>query len=114
APVAGLPVEGAEVAVRVADVRVVDVAVDNEGDAGGVGPAAAQLVRDAADRDEIVRGEQRQGVGVADPFSVQRFRDHLGNRWPLQQTVAWHQTGASAETKRSSGTRSSSPTSCAS
>src|SRR5919198_1069060 len=50
--VARAPVEGAEVAVRVADVRVVQVPVDDERDAGRIGAAAAEFVRRAADRDE--------------------------------------------------------------
>ena len=51
--VAGAAVEGAEVAVGDADVRVVDVAVDDEGDLVRVELAVAQLVGDPPDRDEV-------------------------------------------------------------
>ena len=51
--VAGAAVEGAEVAVGVADVRVVEVAVDDERDAVGVRVAVPDLVRSAPDGDEV-------------------------------------------------------------
>jgi hypothetical protein len=78
-PVAGAPVERAEVAVGDADVRVVQVAVDDEGDAGRVDLAVAEYVRSASDGDEIPRVEQRDRVVVRDPLPVERlgedFRD---------------------------------------
>ena len=58
--VAGPAVEGAEVAVGDADVRVVDVAVDDERDPAGVRTARAELVRGLADRDEVLRLEERR------------------------------------------------------
>ena len=78
APVAGAAVEGAEVAVGDADVRVVDVAVDDERDAVGIGAAAAQLVRGAADRDEVARLEQRDRLGVGDALAVERLVEDRG------------------------------------
>src|SRR2546425_12382687 len=51
ARVAGSPVEGAEVAVGDADVRVVEIAVDDEGDAVRVVQAGGGPVRPAAPRD---------------------------------------------------------------
>src|SRR3954468_23805796 len=42
--VAGAAVEGAEIAVGDADVRVVDVPVDDKRDAAGIGASGAQLV----------------------------------------------------------------------
>src|SRR5438270_13823443 len=61
ARVAGLAVERAEVAVGVTDVRVVEIAVDDESDPLGIVLAIADLVRDAADGDEIARMEERDG-----------------------------------------------------
>ena len=69
--VSGPPVEGAEVAVGDADVRVVDVAVDDERDPPRVGAARAQLVRGLADRDEVLRLEERERLDVGDPLAVQ-------------------------------------------
>src|SRR5205823_12683329 len=53
ARVAWTAVERAEVAVRVADVRVVEVAVDDERDPRRVGSSVAELVRGATHCDEI-------------------------------------------------------------
>ena len=39
----------------------------------GIGAAAAQLVRGAADGDEVARLEQRERVGVGDPLAVERL-----------------------------------------
>jgi hypothetical protein len=52
-PVAGRAVEGAEVAVGDADVRVVQVAVDDERDPRWVGAAVAQLVCGAPHGHEV-------------------------------------------------------------
>ena len=52
-PVTRAPVEGAEVAVGHADVRVVEVPVDDEGDPRRIGAAGAKLVRGPSDRDEV-------------------------------------------------------------
>ncbi len=115
--VARAAVEGAEVAVGDADVRVVDVAVDDERDATRVGAAPAQLVRGATDRDQVARLEQREGVGVGDALAVERLLQDGARRWSCgrrHQTGASISPGASAVTKRSSGTWSSSPTSRAS
>src|SRR5438132_9560111 len=73
ARVAGTAVERAEVAVGVADVRVVEVAVDDEGDAGWVGLPVAELVRRAAHGDEVARLEQGNGVRVRDALAVERL-----------------------------------------
>jgi len=51
--VAGAAVEGTEVAVRVTDVRVVEVAVDDEGDAIGIRLAVPDLIRGAPNGNEI-------------------------------------------------------------
>ena len=80
ARVAGAAVEGAEVAVGDADVRVVDVPVDDERDAAGIGLPVAELVRDAADGDEVARAEQRDGVLVGDALAVERsLEDRRGD-----------------------------------
>ncbi len=71
APVAGAAVEGAEVAVGDADVRVVEVAVDDEGDPARVGAARAELVGGTADREQVARLEQRERLGVVDPLPVE-------------------------------------------
>src|SRR5437773_2008597 len=51
--VTGPPVEGAEVAIGHAHIRVVDVPVDDERDPVGIGAACAQLARSPADREEV-------------------------------------------------------------
>ena len=117
ARVAGASVEGAEVAVGVADVRVVEVAVDDEGDAIGIRLAVADLVRGTTDGDEVAGLEQGQRFGVGDPLALERPFEDVRNG-PLRDLVArsryaGHATTAS-RTKRSSGTSPSSPVSCAS
>src|SRR5262245_27608431 len=111
-------VEGAEVAVGNADVRVVDVAVDDERDAARVGAPRPQRVGRAPDRDELARLEQRKRLAGVDPLAVERLFEDLGDRRcparPVQLADAAGQTAAPAATKRSSGTSSSSPTSWAS
>src|SRR5579862_7618815 len=99
--VARPPVERAEVAVRVADVRVVEVAVDDERDTLGIVLPVADLVRDTADGYEIARAQKRDRLGVGDALAVERL---------LEDRV--HATAAPVVwTKRSSGTASSSPAS---
>src|SRR5437773_11817568 len=71
ARVSGAAVEGAEVAVRVADVRVVQVAVDDERDPRGIGPAVAELVRDPADGDEVARLEELDRLVGGDALPVE-------------------------------------------
>src|SRR5947208_12848907 len=51
--VTGPPVEGTEVAVGHADVRVVDVPVDDERHPSRIGAAGAELVGSPADRNEV-------------------------------------------------------------
>ena len=102
--IAGPAVERAEVAVGDADVRVVDVAVDDERDPPRVGAASAELVGGLADRDEVLRLEERKRLGVADPLARERLVEDLGD----------HAGTASPWTKRRFGTRSSSPASRAS
>src|SRR3569833_2997961 len=53
--VAGRAVERAEVAGGLADVRVVEIAVDDERDPLRIVLPVAELVRDAAARDEVAR-----------------------------------------------------------
>src|SRR5215218_9009638 len=102
ARVARAAVEGAEVAVGVADVRVVEVPVDDERDPRRVGLAVADLVRDAADRDEVAAPEELDSVLVADALAGERFFQRSG-----------HAT-FTPFTKRNSGTSSRSPSSRAS
>ena len=64
-------VERAEVAVGDADVRVVDVAVDDERDPPRVGAARTELVRGLADRDEVLRLEERERFFVGDALAVE-------------------------------------------
>ena len=73
ARVARPPVERAEVAVRVADVRVVEVPVDDERDPLGVVLAVADLVRDAADGDEVARAEQLDRLLVREALALDRL-----------------------------------------
>ena len=77
-PVSGAAVEGAEVAVGDADVRVVDVAVDDERDPAAVGAARAKLVGRLADRDEVLGLEERQRLVVRDALSLERLVEDLG------------------------------------
>ena len=71
--VAGPAVEGTEVAVGDADVRVVDVPVDDERDPAGVGATRSERLRRLADRDELLRLEQLERLGVGDPLAVERL-----------------------------------------
>src|SRR3954447_10996311 len=70
--VSGAPVERAEVAVGDADVRVVEVAVDDERDPASVGSARTELFGGPADRDEVLRLEEGERLGVADPLAFER------------------------------------------
>ena len=106
-------VEGAEVAVGDADVRVVEVAVDDERDALRVAQSIADLVRGAADGHEIAGAQKLDGVLVGDPLAGGRALENLGDGGALADA---HATAAPAVvwTKRSSGTVSSRPASRAS
>ena len=75
--VARAPVERAEVAVGDADVRVVEVPIDDERHLRGIGEPVAELVRDATDRDEVARAKQRDRVLVRDPLAVERLLEDL-------------------------------------
>ena len=79
AHVARLAVERAEVAVRHADVGVVDVPVDDVGDLAGIRLAVADLVGGGADRDEVARLHQRQRVGVGETLAVERAAEDLAD-----------------------------------
>src|SRR5580765_178993 len=117
ARVAGASVEGAKVAVGVAYVRVVEVSVDDEGDAIGIRLAVADLVRDTTDGNEVAGLEQGQRFGVGKPLAVERPLEDVRNgalrELGALSREAGHATTAS-RTKRSSGTSPSSPVSCAS
>ena len=119
AAVARTAVEGAEVAVRVADVRVVDVPVDDERHAPRVDPAVAKLIGRAADANEVAAPQEHERVLVVQPLPAERAVEDLGDgaaptRMPVAGAVAGHADTVSGWTKRSSGTRESSPTSRAS
>src|SRR5256886_2522174 len=86
--VAGPSVEGAEVAVGDAHVRVVEVAVDDERDALRVVQPVADLVRGAADGDEITRAEELDGVLVHDPLARDRLLEYLRDRCPFRDAHA--------------------------
>ena len=109
--VPGPPVEGAEVAVGVADVRVVEVPVDDERHPLRVDPAIAELVRRTPHTDEVSRLHECDRVLVRQPLARERPLEDLAD--PPVAVPAQADT-ASGRTKRSSGTRSSSPTSRAS
>ena len=80
ARVARPAVEGAERAVGVADVRVVEVSVDDERDDAGVGAPVSQLVGRPADRDEVARAQQLGRVVVGDPLALEGAVEDLGRR----------------------------------
>ncbi len=111
ARVARLAIEGAEVAVGHADVRVVDVPVDDERDLVGIRPAPAQLVRGGADRDQVARAQQRDGRVVRQPFAVERAREDLGDGavGDVDGHVVPQDTGSAASAKRSGGAVSTAP-----
>src|SRR5439155_6923226 len=71
AALAGPPVERAEVAVGDADVRVVEIAVDDERHARRIVQAATDLVRRAADRDEVAGLEYGDATVVCDALAVE-------------------------------------------
>src|SRR4029079_2346714 len=99
AGVAGPAIEGAERAVGVADVRVVQVAVDDERDDPRVGAAVPGLVGAPSHSHEVARAQELRGVGVGDPLAAEGAVEDLGDAHPA--------TSASS-TNRSSGTTSSS------
>ena len=109
-PVSGPAVEGAEIAVRHADVRVVQVPVDDERHPARVVQPVSDGVRNAPDRDEIARAKEGDCILLGDALSVEGLVEHLANG-RLRCDDA--HTRASAGTKRSSGTCSSSPASLA-
>ena len=113
--VARPPVEGAEVAVRDTDVRVVQVPVDDERDPVRVREAVADLVRDPADGDEVAGAQQRDCVLVRKPLSVERLLEDVahmrGRGKPRPYGRGARHAGTSSRTKRSSGTCGSSPAS---
>src|SRR5205814_1220657 len=95
-------VEGAEVAVGDAEVRVVEVAIDDEGDALRVVQPVADLVRGAPDGDEVAGAQELDGVLVRDPFAGNCALEDLGHGSLLRHA---HATAAPVVwTKRSSGT----------
>src|SRR5262249_44672393 len=106
ARVAGAAVERAEVAVRVADVRVVQVAVDYERDARRIDLPVAQLVRGAPDGDEVARFEQRKSAFVGDALPVERLVQYVldagGQGWGQTRAVAVGagHAGTASRTKR--------------
>ena len=105
AHVAGATVERAEVAVGDADVRVVEIAIDDERDAVRVVLAVSDRVCRPADRDEVAGAQQGDRFVVRDPLAVEcLLEDRRGPR--LGEGA--HATAAPfVETKRSSGTVSS-------
>ena len=115
--VARAAVEGAEVAVGDADVRVVEVPVDDERDAPGIG-LAARAARWRRGRRRAGRASEAAStrLAVVDPLAARA--PSRGSRAPTpsarRSRTFGHQTVAAAVTKRSSGTSSSSPTSRAS
>ena len=113
APIARLAVERAEGAVGLADVRVVDVPVDDEGDLIRIRLAAAQLVGGRADRDEVAAAQQDRGVLGAEPLARERALEDLGDRSGLRLDGC-HQRIRAASMKRSGGTDAISPRSAAS
>ncbi len=109
ARVAGAAVERTEVAVGDADVRVVEVPIDDERHLRGVVRAVADLVRDPPDSDEVSGAKQRDGVVVRDALAVERLVEYvLDRRGRLRSD---RHAATSSRTKRSSGTCASSPAS---
>src|SRR4029453_6862187 len=110
--VARTTVEGAEIAVRVADVRVVDVPVDDERHAPPVDLAVAKLVGCAADRDQVAALEELDCVDLGEALARKRLVEN--GRGAVGAAVLSHASTASDTRKRSSGTFSRAPTSAAS
>jgi len=81
------------------------VALLRSRDLVAIGRAAlADLLRGAADGDQVARAKERDGVVLGDPLALERPVEDLGD----------HAGTGSSWTKRSSGTWSSSPASRAS
>src|SRR5262249_27205648 len=113
AHVARTPVEGAEVAVGDADVRVVEVAVDDERDLVRVVQPVAHVVCGATDGDEVARAQQLTGVLIREPLAARDPLEDLADRRTRDHHA--HATAAPVVwTKRNSGTVSSRPASRAS
>jgi len=99
--VAGATVESTEVAVGDADVRVVQVAVDDERDAIGVVLAVADRVRRPPHRDEVSRPQERDRFLVVDALARAGLLEDLAHAHATATPVVC--------TNRSSGTVSSRP-----
>ena len=118
--VARSPVEGAEVAVGDADVRVVEISIDDERDLRRVVEPVADLVGDPADRHEVARTQECDCVLVRYPLAVERPFEHVidggrGRRGAaclaLRPCRRGRHAATSSRTKRSSGTWGSCPAS---
>src|SRR6266511_1478456 len=82
-------VEGTEVAVGDADVRVVDVAVDDERDPAGIALARAEHVGRLPNRHQVLRLQQRQRVRVGDPLTVESLVENWCNAFVTVSTHLW-------------------------
>ena len=109
AHVARSAVERAEVAVGDADVRVVEVPIDDERHPRRIVQTVPHLVGDAADLDEVARTQERDGVVVRDPLASERLVEDVVDRG--SRLGGDRHAGTSSRTNRSSGTWSSAPTS---
>ena len=69
--IAGKTIEGAEIAVGHTEVRVVDVAINDEGDLVRGRPPVAELPRRATHRDEIAGPQQSHRVVLPEAFAVE-------------------------------------------
>ena len=98
AAVAGAAVEGAEVAVGDADVRVVEVAVDDERDPVGVGLAArAARRRPARPRRGRASSSSATRLVVGDPLAVERLREDLAATGAARRPVAHASTACAPD-----------------
>ena len=101
------PVERAEVAVGHADVRVVEIPIDDERHARRVVQPVADLVRHAPHGHEIPRTQEGDRLLVRDALAAERLLEHLVDHRGRRRDD--RHAGTSSRTKRSSGTCGSSP-----
>ncbi len=99
----GFAVEGAEAALRGADVGVVDVAVDDEGHPAVGVPAPADGIGQLADGEQVDPGQQPEGLGTVKGRSAVDFAgDALQHRYircgPGQAFSSWYSVSRSTGT----------------
>ena len=86
---AGPPIERAERADNVADVRVIDVAIDDVGDDVVRVTPPANLVSGRADARDVIRLEQRRALAGGHPLSGERLIENRLNVLHVPSLLIW-------------------------